>query len=219
MSELTLGLLRDERAKKAEAERDEALAHLKNLLAIIHRDGGHYAEQHGLKKSAQSAHLVWVDLITKAEQADEALAQVAVLVEKGTALVKDTCSYCREGWKFDATGIYHLEPNSDRSVGCHARALKDLLSNLPAAAKELLEDRVRLEMVRGLYREAGQLYESSREQNIYLREGLEEIAIYSQGHHGHQPVHELVQSLTVDIPERCNVALNQKPSDAKSESK
>lgn len=36
---------------------------LLNLLARIHRDGGHYTETHGLEKSAQDAEEKIVDLI------------------------------------------------------------------------------------------------------------------------------------------------------------
>lgn len=36
-------------------EADTLERHLKNLLARIHRDGGHYTEEHGLNKSAADA--------------------------------------------------------------------------------------------------------------------------------------------------------------------
>lgn len=39
---------------------------LRNLLAIIHRDGGHYAAEHGIKKAVEDAHKVWAELRTKA---------------------------------------------------------------------------------------------------------------------------------------------------------
>jgi hypothetical protein len=31
---------------------------LRDLLAVIHRDGGHYTEKHGLEKSTADAHAV-----------------------------------------------------------------------------------------------------------------------------------------------------------------
>lgn len=40
---------------------------LGELLAIIHRDGGHYQAQHGTEKAVNDAHLLWADLMTRAE--------------------------------------------------------------------------------------------------------------------------------------------------------
>jgi regulator of replication initiation timing len=39
-------------------ERDAALAHLYDLLARIHRDGGHYVATHGLEKACADADLI-----------------------------------------------------------------------------------------------------------------------------------------------------------------
>ena len=39
---------------------------LGDLLAIIHRDGGHYTATVGEKQSVADAHLVWADLMTRA---------------------------------------------------------------------------------------------------------------------------------------------------------
>jgi len=36
-------------------EVDDLQSKLHNLLAVIHRDGGHYTEKHGLEKSVQDA--------------------------------------------------------------------------------------------------------------------------------------------------------------------
>lgn len=38
---------------------------LLNLLAIIHRDGGHYTEKHGVKKSAADASKIIAELVVK----------------------------------------------------------------------------------------------------------------------------------------------------------
>lgn len=51
-----------DRAEKAEAE-------LRNLLAIIHRDGGHHTSDVGLVQSVEDAHKVWGKLITERNQA------------------------------------------------------------------------------------------------------------------------------------------------------
>jgi len=97
------------------------------------------------------------------DRGEEALAQVAML----SAAINDT----REAQiQHRLTGTWVMD------------RLDKALSNLPAAAKELLEDRVRLNMVRGLYREAGQLYESCCKErkgiaaeNARLREALESM--------------------------------------------
>ena len=47
---------------------------LRNLLAIIHRDGGHYYAEHGAKKAVEDAHLVWAELQKQVDLLPEALA-------------------------------------------------------------------------------------------------------------------------------------------------
>lgn len=42
---------------------NQALHHLMNLLARIHRDGGHYTEKHGLVKSVNDADAVIAGLL------------------------------------------------------------------------------------------------------------------------------------------------------------
>jgi hypothetical protein len=44
------------------AERDRLRADLNNLLAIIHRDGGHHTEEVGTRQSVADAHRVWAGL-------------------------------------------------------------------------------------------------------------------------------------------------------------
>ena len=44
---------------------------LENLLARIHRDGGHYTAQHGMEKSFEDAEHVWASLIQRAEEAEK----------------------------------------------------------------------------------------------------------------------------------------------------
>lgn len=48
-------------------DRDEARRQLGELLAIVHRDGGHYQSLHGDEKAVADAHLVWGELISQAE--------------------------------------------------------------------------------------------------------------------------------------------------------
>lgn len=72
-----------ERAEAAEAERDEARIslgeaehHLSNLLARIHRDGGHYEADHGAVKAAEDADKIVANLY--AAEADKARLSDAI---------------------------------------------------------------------------------------------------------------------------------------------
>ena len=84
-------LLAAERANTAEAvrQRDEANQHLLNLLAIIHRDGGHYTTKHGVEESVKEAHQAWAELITRTER----LALVAADAEALADALDDMLSY------------------------------------------------------------------------------------------------------------------------------
>lgn len=59
---------------------------LSELLAIIHRDGGHYQAAHGAEKAAADAATVWANLQLRAEAAEAELAKraepVADIIEK-----------------------------------------------------------------------------------------------------------------------------------------
>ena len=55
------------RAEKAEA-------HLGNLLAMLHRDGGHYQGEHGTDNAVGEATMAWSVLILRAEKAEADLA-------------------------------------------------------------------------------------------------------------------------------------------------
>jgi hypothetical protein len=57
-------------------ERDEARRELGEILAVIHRDGGHYTGEHGISKSVADAHATWAVMV---RERDEARAEVEVL--------------------------------------------------------------------------------------------------------------------------------------------
>jgi hypothetical protein len=59
-----------------ERERDEARRDLGEILAVIHRDGGHYTGEHGISKSVADAHATWAVMV---RERDEARAEVEVL--------------------------------------------------------------------------------------------------------------------------------------------
>jgi hypothetical protein len=56
------------------AELEDAEVHLGNLLARIHRDGGHYQAQHGTFKAVGEAEIAWYELMARAEKAEADLA-------------------------------------------------------------------------------------------------------------------------------------------------
>ena len=61
------------------AERDEARRDLGEILAVIHRDGGHYTGEHGISKSVADAHATWAAVV---RERDEARAEVERLQER-----------------------------------------------------------------------------------------------------------------------------------------
>ncbi len=56
------------------AELEDAEVHLGNLLARIHRDGGHYQAQHGTFRAVGAAASAWYELVARAEKAEAELA-------------------------------------------------------------------------------------------------------------------------------------------------
>jgi hypothetical protein len=48
---------------------------LRNLLAVIHRDGGHYVEAHGLDKALEDAETVYYELRLQVENLTQALKE------------------------------------------------------------------------------------------------------------------------------------------------
>ena len=57
-------------------QRDEARRDLGEILAVIHRDGGHYTGERGISKSVADAHATWAVMV---RERDEARAEVEVL--------------------------------------------------------------------------------------------------------------------------------------------
>jgi len=54
--------------RDAERERDEARRDLGEILAIIHRDGGHYTGEHGISKSVADAHATWAAMVAERDE-------------------------------------------------------------------------------------------------------------------------------------------------------
>lgn len=77
-----------ERAVTAEQERDD-------LLAIIHRDGGHYVGEHGISKAVADAHATWAAVVF---ERDALRAGVDALRKCVRASWEDECP---TGWLVD----------------------------------------------------------------------------------------------------------------------
>lgn len=79
------------------AAREKAERRLGDLLAIIHRDGGHYTNAHGVAKSVEDAHLVWADLTRKLEAASLATHRQANCIHQCAAYIGPDTSATIEG--------------------------------------------------------------------------------------------------------------------------
>lgn len=62
--------------KGASKEHAEARTERDELLAVIHRDGGHYVGEHGVTKAVADAHATWAAVV---QERDEARANIATL--------------------------------------------------------------------------------------------------------------------------------------------
>lgn len=70
----------ESRAEAMERALCDADARLGNLLARVHRDGGHYQDQHGTEKACADADLIVSDLLAaqdRAEAMERALRKIA----------------------------------------------------------------------------------------------------------------------------------------------
>ena len=54
--------------EQAVRERDEARHTLHEILAVIHRDGGHYTGNHGIAKSVEDAHAAWAAMMREIDK-------------------------------------------------------------------------------------------------------------------------------------------------------
>lgn len=82
---IAIGAHLDAYFSRIEAELAEARSARDGLLAIIHRDGGQYTEQHGVAKSVDDAHAAWGAMVLAR---DEALAKL----EEAAQRARDSAS-------------------------------------------------------------------------------------------------------------------------------
>ena len=68
------GMTWQERCGRERIRAEKAEDHLGNLLALLHRDGGHYQGEHGTDNAVGEATMAWSELILRAEKAEADLA-------------------------------------------------------------------------------------------------------------------------------------------------
>ena len=96
---------------------DKHLSQLRNLLAVIHRDGGHYTEKHGLEKSQHDAIKKVTDLIHSCgwisveDQLPEKGQKILTLFENGLMSVDHVLTnenYWTNGiWRYEPSFVTH----------------------------------------------------------------------------------------------------------------
>lgn len=62
---------------------------LRNLLAVIHRDGGHYAAKHNLEKATEDAIQVWGDREVQIDALETENAELRAKLEAATQALYD----------------------------------------------------------------------------------------------------------------------------------
>jgi len=88
----------DERVRRVRAEKQAAM--LGNLLAVIHRDGGHYVEKVGIEQACRDAETIVAGIRVQLEDVPGAIEQ-AVLTEREACAA--ACEYNTEGFAATST--------------------------------------------------------------------------------------------------------------------
>lgn len=94
-------------ALKEQVEQLQAEGHeLRNLLAIIHRDGGHYFEEHGAAKAVADAHLIWGQLQAERDEWKEifGLREIAWSHEKTDLTIANAALRKQTRWAWGKLG-------------------------------------------------------------------------------------------------------------------
>lgn len=100
-----------ERSAALKRERDTARRHTSNLLARIHRDGGHYEGEHGTSKAVEDADFIISEMLVCAEAAEarvkELEAENARLRERqaeADRVIEPFAEYLDDGFDLDYEG-------------------------------------------------------------------------------------------------------------------
>jgi hypothetical protein len=67
-------------------ERDEARRELGEILAVIHRDGGHYTGERGLSQSVADAHATWASVVRERDEARAEIERLRAECDKASAM-------------------------------------------------------------------------------------------------------------------------------------
>jgi len=123
-----------EMAARAENERDEAVRHLRDLLAILHSDGGHHTDNVGLAVSTLDASKKFESLINEREnmrtERDEARADAARIADKLSGLeLRSTDELERERNEALAQ-VKELIYISERAIALAESELRDDLAKI-----------------------------------------------------------------------------------------
>lgn len=102
--------------KRLRHERDIALRNLRNLLAVMHCDGGHYTEAAGLSRSVQDAHEAWGQVRVALEEA---------LREKAEA--ENQRDYWKNEWGKRGEAAYIQVAQERDALALHNATLREAL--------------------------------------------------------------------------------------------
>ena len=117
----------------AAADRHPTERALNNLLAIIHRDGGHHTGNVGINTSVKDAHLVWAELITRAEKAEAERDVWKDRAEAALARLPDGMEHCTILFHECAVGHGWLTADNWVQHGCPFCARKKAEAERDAA--------------------------------------------------------------------------------------
>lgn len=62
--------------------------HLRNLLAIVHHDGGHYVSRYGLEKATEDAIQAWCDRSVQIDALEARLEMMERVVENAAYVIE-----------------------------------------------------------------------------------------------------------------------------------
>ena len=130
-------------ARCLRAQRDEARAERDSLLAVIHRDGGHYIGEHGVTKAVADAHATWAAVVRERDEARAARDHFKEqLRERAGALLdaRAAVERCHNDLRMaDAAMRAHARTVAERQREACARAIVQAKPSASAETQSVLE--------------------------------------------------------------------------------
>ena len=120
------------------AELEETRRQLRNLLAVIHRDGGHHTEKVGLEVSISDAMKIVVELRSDLDRAEE--VRDAARAESNRALEKCRALRAPPTWhvtSFDFNRLRGVVDNGDRFIAFHSTTFRARTSRWPEVGEKV----------------------------------------------------------------------------------